>query len=170
MIMIMIMITLCKPCNNHAQKQPALLSPGWKKLPKRLVHVQTKTGASAAQHPLQRNQISCAQHHQLNLHHNVDTELSPLYSCIPIATRLHCQPMRSSSKLCQMLVLTPSANSLQIGSWSVARRIYRRSQVQVLLHLNTTASIYRLQVATMRLLHNSNDIHWLWSNEVARHG
>ena len=51
-----------------------------------------------------------------------------------------------------MLALTPSANSLQIGGWSVACRIYLRSQVQILLHLDTTASIYQLQVATLQLL------------------
>ena len=39
--------------------------------------VYTTTGASAAQHPLQHNQISCAQHYQLNLHHNADTVFKP---------------------------------------------------------------------------------------------
>ena len=67
------LITLCMPCNNRAQRQPILLGPGLKSLPKQLVHVQITTGASAAQHPLQHNQISCAQHHRLNLHHNADT-------------------------------------------------------------------------------------------------
>ena len=54
--------------------------------------------------------------------------------------------MQSNSKLCQMRALTPSAYSLQIR-WCVACRIYlSRSQVQILLHLDTTASICRLQV------------------------
>ena len=36
-----------------------------------------KTGASAAQRPLQHNQLQCAQHHQLNLHHNADAVCGP---------------------------------------------------------------------------------------------
>ena len=60
-------------CNNRAKKQPILLGPGWKCLPKQLVYVRTETGASAAQHPLQHNQISCGKHHRLNLHHNTET-------------------------------------------------------------------------------------------------
>ena len=65
----LLLITLCKPCNNRAQKQQILLGPGRKSLPEQLA--QTTTGASAAQHPLQHNQISCAQRHQLDLHHAV---------------------------------------------------------------------------------------------------
>ena len=115
------LINPCKPCNNRAQKQQVLLGPSWKSLPKQLVHVQTKTGAFAAQQLLQHNQISCAQHHQL--HHNADTVFIWGRSTLALP-HLHCQPMQSSSKFCQMLALTPSVNSLQIDSWSVACRIY----------------------------------------------
>ena len=51
-------ITLCKPYNNRAQKQPILLGLELKSPPKQVAHVQTETGASAAQHPLQHNQIA----------------------------------------------------------------------------------------------------------------
>ena len=39
--------------------------------------MQIMIGASAAQRPLHHNQISCAQHHRLKLHHNADTVFEP---------------------------------------------------------------------------------------------
>ena len=56
-------------------------------------------------------------YHVLNINNwicitTLTQSLSSLFSCIPTATRLHYQPIIwSSSKLCQMLALTPSANS-----------------------------------------------------------
>ena len=84
----------------------------------------------------------------------------------PKAPLLHCQPMRASAQLCQVLALPPSANSLQIYCWGVVNPVQRCSHTQVLLHFSGRALPHRLEVFALQVLDNSADIHSAGSIEV----
>ena len=122
--------------------------------------MQITTGASTAHHPLQINQIK---YHVLNIinciHITTLTQsFRPLCSYSPLPTNAS---LFETVPAC-LLTLTPSTNSLQ----SIACRIYVRSRVHVLPHLDTTASIHRLQVDTLQLQHNSTDTQFIRINRM----
>ena len=112
---------------------------------------QTLEHLPLAQYPLLYNYVLCAQHHQLCCHHNADTVFEPA-----LFLQSHSDPRPTNA--IHFVVPNACADAIRqqpADRWLKCRsRINLRSQVQILLHLDTTPGT----VATLQLLHNSTDI------------